>query len=564
MYETNNERLYQELEKFIATKLRPFSLLQLLDEEQRLEYAKLNTEERLNYINNIWERKHYTHGKDSENFVHFPQLTNHEICHEMFSNAFRGLSRMFIQMPNLNLEENKFEKYLDIDTTVMHTEEEVFTLSCTLLTLQMLDYDIMMFTAMDDQNDEEYRNAATKHYRPYFFNYVAEIDMKKYKKLQELQRWQEHFESNIILPDEQDKSYIWLECTFNPLTNKSLADFNGYVVQSASSIDKIKIDLSIIEDNDAAAEVKKRILKAYKLNHACMNDEYFIQELDKEIAGELDSLSSIYVYRIGNGNCVYAENKQKDKGFFFDIGFNYRHRPKMLSANSTYNYSSAMKKILAKDPSFFILSHWDLDHIVGSFAARKNFLNKKWFAPDCYDACITAQRLAKYLDLKGNLFRVERKKAGRMIGTVPIGTSIYKLFMGEKVPCDRSSPNCEGIVIEYNGTTNKGTNTVLMMGDVNYSSFNHAIASTNNGQQSFANTNIDYLIVPHHGSEHTGFNLITNNTKPPKGTAIICCTDVKTDNRPNDSHRDVLKTRFAEVFTTESDAKTTDYIEIQL
>lgn len=569
---TGNESLYQELEKFVTTRLRPFlsdqclRLNQALDKE--IEEKYWDTKERSAYINNVWEgiKYTYTYRKDSEEFVYFPKLTNHEICHEMFSNAFRGYSRMFIQMPNLNLEENKFENYLKKDTTAKHIEgEDVFTLSCTLLTLQMLDYDIMMFKAMDDQGDKEYRDAAIKHYRPYLFNYVAEIDVEKYNKLLELQRCQERCESNIISPDEQDKSYIWFECTFNPFTNESLVDFNGYVVQSASSIDKIKIDLSIIEDNGAAVKVKKSILDGYKMKHTCTNDVDFIRELDGEIKGKLDSLSSIYVYRIGNGNCVYAENKQKDKGFFFDIGFNYRHRPKKLSSNSTYNYSSAMRKILAKDSSFFILSHWDMDHIAGSFAARKNFLDKKWFVPDCYDACITVQRLAKYLDLKGNLFRVERKKGGRMIGTVQIGTTIYKLFIGEKAFCDSSHPNCEGIVVKYEDTNN----TVLMMGDVNYRSFNKAIENNNNNnvgstiEPLFADTPIDYLIVPHHGSEYTDYNLITGKSVISGKEAIICCTDVTSDNRPNELHRNELKKRF-DVYTTESDAKITDYIEIQL
>lgn len=44
----------------------------------------------------------------------------------------------------------------------------------------------------------------------------------------------------------------------------------------------------------------------------------------------------------------------------------------------------------------------------------------------------------------------------------------------------------------------------------------------------FADTLIDYLIVPHHGSEHTDYNLITENKPIIKGAkAIICCTDNK-------------------------------------
>lgn len=355
-----------------------------------------------------------------------------------------------------------------------------------------------------------------------------------------------------------------MTCTFNSdhHSDMSLIDFEGYVVQSASSIEKIKADLSIIEDDGSSLSVRKDVLANYNLQNPCIRDDEFCKKLQYR----LDSLSSIYVYRIGNGNCVYAENKTKDKCFFYDIGFNYRHRPKKLSTKSAYNYSSAMKKIFANTPSFFILSHWDMDHIAGSFAATKSFLDKKWFVPDCADACVSAQRLAKYLDLKGNLYRVERSK-GRMIGKIYIENNIiYKLYMGEKVACDTSRPNCEGIVIKYEDMNT----TLLMMGDVNYASFNKAVNNYNKTlgnnvpEPLFADTLIDYLIVPHHGSEHTDYNLITENKPIIKGAkAIICCTDNKEANRPNYFHKEKLKKRF-NVFTTESDAKKIDYIKIQL
>lgn len=567
MYETGKERLYQELEKFVVTRLRPFPYYRYFYEYYELEYRCLNVEERLDFMDNVWRRNDYKYRKNGGEFVYFPQLTNHEICHEMFWNAFRGCSRMYIQLPNLTSEKNTFSDYSDRGADAKRIEgedeENVITLSCTLLTLQMLDYDIMMFRAMNDQEDQEYRDAAINHYRPYLFNYVAEIDEKKFQELQKLQQ-QKYSTTEIVSADVRDEPYLWLACTFNPDTRESLIDLNGYVVQSASSINKIKADLSIIEDDGTSVKVKKDILDGYELNSSCMQDDDFIYEL----SCGLDCLSSIYVYRIGNGNCVYAENKNKDMSFFFDIGFNHKHRPKKLVPTSTYNYSSAMKKVLAKDPSFFILSHWDLDHIAGSFAAKKDFLNKKWFTPDCFDACTDAQRLAKYLDLKGNLLRVERKKFGRLIGEINIGNNTtYKLFMGEKASCDRSYPNCEGMVIKYEDTDK----TVMMMGDVNYESFNKAINNYNNklvglgstlkSEPLFADTPIDYLIVPHHGSKHTSYNLIVGS-KLIKGTeAIICCSTG--GNRPNRDHRQELEKRFT-VSTTHSNAQAKDYIEIRL
>lgn len=555
MQKINNERLCQEIEKFVVTRLRP-----IIDPPFRNEFMKLelisDMEDRLKYMNSfwLWGNDRYRYIKNKGELVRFPQLTNHEICHEMFWNAFRGNSRMFIQLPNLISEGNTFPNFLERGVD----GEDVITLSCTLLTLQMLDYDIMMFRAMDDQEDKEYSDAARDYYRPYLFNFVAEIDQNTFNELRKLQKKQ----AQITLADTGD---VWLACTFIRDNSEPHVDLNGYVVQSASSITKTKEILRIIEDDGTSVKVKKAVLEKYKLKKAYIGDNEFKNALKCEL---VDGLSSIHVYRIGNGNCVYAENKKNDMSFFFDIGFNHKHRPKKITPASVYNYSSAMKKILAKDPSFFILSHWDLDHIAGSFAARKEYLNKKWFAPDCHDACTDAQRFAKYLDIKGNLFCAARG-TGRMIGEIKIGPDVtYKLFMGEKASCDNSLRNCEGIVIKYETTDNK----VMMMGDVNYASFNKAINNYNIGSPSnpepvFADTDIDYLIVPHHGSGHTDYNLIIDK-KPirpikPKTNAIICCTDVENDNRPNKLHKEVLEKRF-NVFTTETDAKLHDYIEILL
>lgn len=44
------------------------------------------------YMEKAWEENE----RQSEKQYSFPQLTNHEICHEMFWNAFRGRSKMYI------------------------------------------------------------------------------------------------------------------------------------------------------------------------------------------------------------------------------------------------------------------------------------------------------------------------------------------------------------------------------------------------------------------------------------------------------------------------------------
>lgn len=537
MKKIGKERFKLDIETFVAKSVRPIKnnfqdfnvgkYIRLID--KCVKYSKYR------YIKETWSEK-------------FPQVTHHEICNILFLNAFMGRYKMYIQIPKVR--KNKVHTQ-DLRTEVIEEKEKII-LQCSLLTSQMLDYDSMMFDAMRDNEDIEYRNAAREYYRPYFFSYIMEVDEKVYEELMKLQ----------TKPyDSESSKYLWLPCTFVSDKEVSYTKLTGYVVQSASPITKIMADLNIIENEGTQVSVVKNILSKYTLDYnGCLKDDTaFIQMLKGKLGTK--GLASIDVYKIGNGNCVFAQGLDTGMSFFYDIGFNYRHRPQKISSKKTYQYSGTMQDIAKKNPSFFILSHWDMDHIAGITSMKKDAYEKDWFAPDCYDACLDAKRLAVHINLRNHLFLVKRSSKteedynGRLIGspidiksTMSEATAMYRLYMGEKDVCDSSISNCEGIVLEY--TDLKKKKKVLMMGDVNYTSFNKAQPSVDT---SFANRQIDYLIVPHHGSEHTGYEQITENGKLKKrGTmAIICCTDETKINRPNNTHRKELMKRFDYVRTTE-------------
>lgn len=541
MSTAGKEKLKQQLANFVGTRLRRLPEFSDIYEAMESEEQIFKREDRLQFMEECWSK---SKAANREKGVRW---TNHKICHEMFQNAFEGHSRMYVQMPSLMSQDTRF------DTP---KENEAVLLQCSLLTLQMLDYDLMMFRAMGDEENIAYKDAALNHYRPYLFSYVAEVDRDTYIGLQRLQEGSES--------REESSPYVWLPCTFNLDSNGSYFDLAGYVVQSASYIKKIQKKLHILEDEKTPAAVKRCILDGYKLDRAWLKDDAcFIKEIKKQFGNK--PLVAIDVYKIGNGNTVFVQGQDPDMSFFYDIGFNYRHRSGRIGSGKSYTYCNTMDIVRSKNPSFFILSHWDMDHIAGCFYARKGFLDKEWFAPDCYDACKDAQRLAIYLGLKKCLHLAKRPLnsavAERLIGQINIPDSAspfqtlatYKFYRGEKADCDSSLPNCEGIVIEY--TDVKKGKRVLMMGDVNYASFNSARLAEQEAE--FAHTQIDYLIAPHHGSQHTAYEKITDNGKMKKKTgtkAVICCTDESMKNRPNPDHRKNLEDRFDEVLATESAA----------
>lgn len=489
--------------------------------------------------------KHYL-----DRLIKTQNFTNHEICHKMFKKAFRGKSRMFIQMQDLS----KYSPFKENDRDSLNNSEEVVTLYCSLLTLEMLFYDGLMFNAMRDTEDEDYKNAAIKHYRPYLFGFVAEINRNKYEEIKKLQKKLNEVEKVRLNTKGSENPYIWMECKLNTYIPDNI-NISGYILQSASNIEKIRADVTIIESYDTPwfyNKLIKDILDTYDISSSChIDDDKFIQMIKDNIGNKM--VKFIDVYKTGNSNCIFVNND--NGGFFYDIGFNCKHKSDELSSGKSYNYTSTMKEIIKNTPSFFILSHWHTDHFVGIYSAKKDYFDKDWFAPDCYDACVGAKRLAKYLDLKNRLFLVSRSK-GRLIGNqIDItddknnSLATYKLYMGAKEGCDKSPQNREGIVIEY---TSSGDKVVLMMGDVNYKAFNKA-RDNNNKEAGIADSQIEYLIVPHHGSQHTDYGeLVNQNSNSIKRgeLAIICCTNEPSKDRPNDAHRKKLEERF-EVITTE-------------
>lgn len=530
------QRFKLELEKFISTRLRPVSGISSVERGTDPKKGWNDREERSAIMQRAWREER--HGER----IGHQQPNNHELCHEMFWNAYSGRSLMFIQMEELSRGKIKFEK------------EEKVTLYFSLATLQMFDYDIMMFDIMENSEDEAYADAAKKYYCPYIFGYVAEVDREKYRQLCLLQ--EEVYGSGTEA--EESGSYRWFLCMLDQGDNKEQVylQLDGYVVEAASHITKRKHILNIIETPGKTLKELRKELDCYQMRRCCLkSDNAIIDTIKKHIpSGPLHRMD---IYRIGNGNCVCAAENDPKKCFFYDVGYNCRHKPKKITSGASYNYVDAMRAISSRSPAMVVLSHWDMDHIAGSVAIGKSIFEKPWIAPDCYDAVQTACRIAKYLDLRDQLYLVDRrsgpkgKAVARRIGSINEISHEYLFYMGDKASCDASIANCEGIMIEYRDKMND--RVVLMLGDVNYTSFDNA--RSNAGEKLFAETKIDDVIVPHHGSKHTDYIKITGPGKPlVKGDkAVICCVDDVGEDRPNKEHKKELEKRF-EVLTTESDA----------
>lgn len=95
MDETDKKRLTRELEKFVVTRLRPLSECPCYDYLAHEDNFP-DAESRLRESNERWRHYRGRYWTSPDGLVDFSQLTNHEICHEMFWNAFRGRSKLYI------------------------------------------------------------------------------------------------------------------------------------------------------------------------------------------------------------------------------------------------------------------------------------------------------------------------------------------------------------------------------------------------------------------------------------------------------------------------------------
>lgn len=472
------------------------------------------------------------------------KYTNHTICHELFKDIYDGRgSQLYIEI-DLNIF------CVGNDDSFTEVNDNNFMCS-SLISRELLEYDSFAFSYMQQRNKG--RESSRTFYRPFIFNYVSQIDKNQLKKIKQLVRQYENpiNESKILVP-----------CTFQNNRNNTEIKLEGFVQESASATQKYKHDLFICNvDMTDYKQFINMYNQTYDFDKSpVVSDCDFEQKLSVDMN---DSLTAIQIYKIGNANCVFAYGN--NMSFFFDIGLNSKHSANALYHNKNYTYRKSMRMIAGNNPNFVILSHWDIDHIAGVSYMSKKIFNKHWYAPDCYDACLDAKRLAMFLNFKGNLILAKRKEEkARKIANIIVNTSqnmsdSYSLYMGKGPSADNRAANCEGIVIEYcrSASSTQQINT-LLMGDVNYKAFNNA--RINEKEAKFCDSNIDYLIVPHHGSHYTNYEEINNNNNQAGANsynvnkeAIICCINNTATFRPDKDHLNELIRRFGykNVMTTE-------------
>lgn len=371
----------------------------------------------------------------------------------------------------------------------------------------------------------EYNKEIREHlnYRPYFLEFSGYCTNREY--LNQLLK--------LITSDDKNyySAYFYTEkiketkgLSYPEWINdeKIIAILSGEVLVSASPIEKVKGQLFIVDDHTEASPEYKDILddSIYRCEGETLKkhqQSYINDTLDNTILNGKPKI--LNVYNVGQGNCAAIE-MEAGGNIFADIGLTND-----VIELSSKNIEKSKQKISDVSPEVVILSHWDLDHILGVTNAADCIYDSTWVVPDLWGLMKytskkrngqinytyisdSAKRLLKYLDWrnKKRLLVVDDTFANSLIYSNPTenvsiwsGTRKCKSGLNERKQKYCITPtNNFGLIIHL-----KRNYSALLPGDCDYGVLPNDLVVKE----------INYLIVPHHCSKMSKPNIKCSEDK---------------------------------------------------
>lgn len=290
--------------------------------------------------------------------------------------------------------------------------------------------------------------------------------------------------------------------------------FEGEITFSASPVLSHK---AIIVIGDSVKKTDKdayeKLNKTYKvwdnnIKAKCVYDKKrILSKLDRLFDDKIKSYET-RIYNVGQANCCYCDLTTKK--IFFDIGVT-----RSSDEIQTPTVQSAVQELSTLDVDAVILSHWDLDHILG-VCYNQNCLKKKiWIVPDfekMYSTpCISIKRVCNYLikNGKSELLMVDTSEKNKLL--FESSNKAVTIYMGElKASHGVNKRNNGGLLLKLENKKN-----ILLPGDCE----NQVIP------KAAVTHRYDNVLVPHHGAVMSDPTLYGKIGK--KNTAYISCGKIR-------------------------------------
>jgi beta-lactamase superfamily II metal-dependent hydrolase len=366
---------------------------------------------------------------------------------------------------------------------------------------------------------QEYNGENRLHlgYRPYFMEFSGYCTNKEQcrKLLLEMEYGENNYFSGFFIKNTDSQVGIdTKEGCINK--HKILAVVRGEVMVSASPIDNIPGMLYIIEDYSKVSPEYEAILndsiyECKKVPYRESDSLEITKTLDKTIINGKPKI--LNVYNVGQGNCASIE---MENGSFILADIGLTNDKIELSQKYTV---IAKRKIRDINPQIIILSHWDLDHILGITNTADSIYDSVWIVPDLWGlkrfvakkksgevnykyVSDSAKRLLKYLDWRNrdNLLIIDDSFSRKQIYSNTLDS--VSIWTGER--CDKSGMNIKKKHYMITAANNFGLiiylrnqYSALLPGDCEYQIL----------PDDLLNKEVNYLVVPHHCSKMSEPNI---------------------------------------------------------
>lgn len=451
-------------------------------------------------------------------FINLSESEINTFAKEYFKKIESEYSQIKFRNENYLLEGKKFARIYGFELN----EKNQVKLHMSIVTDNIMKYDRIMF----DENIKD------NHYKPYFVEFISDYsDLDYLKKL------------SLDIDCENDQ---WIEIEF--LEGKSRRNnckcILGTFIFSASPLKISKrimevIGVNVPEDVQNFSKLYLKKVKNYILDTKKKSSNNQLEEIFPKSYTECE----ITIFNVGQGslNLIEMDNKK----FLFDIGDSEYNG----EAIERKNKEKADKLIKAINPYCVILSHWDLDHILGIAKMTDEIFDAYWIVPDITEKngfSDSAKRLICFLAWYSKTKLVSiRSKGDDMNNTIIFSNDVFELGKGtgKTYSSKTSSHLCDkinslnfqnnfGLVLKVKG---KKEHTIFA-GDCEYKAF----------PENFMKQYPDYLVAPHHGSK-MDFDIEIKNLKVKLAFISSGKNDYKCKHSTCcDSHPHICHIRFLE------------------
>lgn len=434
------------------------------------------------------EKKWYQLKSSIRNIVaEYHGLVSYEMK-EIIVDYFLLIKKEYMEIELRTKEENcRDERYLldgplyaqiyDVD----YNQHDEVKFKMSLLSDNMMSYDSVMF------DDEEISNYSLKYYRPYFVEFESDYLKREY------------FED--ILNDLKESCEKWITVQFvkeNDLGEGRIMKGNYLFSASPIKIGRRSIEISSTTIPEKVLKHKNKYLTDVRCRAYDVSSTTLKKELDKLFPNKAKNVE-VTLYNVGQGNLSVIKCDKKE--FIFDLG------DSGLSKDPVEKKLHMISREFTKKlkPDGVILSHWDLDHILGITNMKDDIFDCHWIVPDIdknSGFAISALRLYCFLDWykKTTLIAISSNKKSGYNGQIFYSNNLIELGKGTGGVYQKKNSNylCGDInSLNYNNNFGlmlkvQGQNAeIIFPGDCEYEAFPHA----------FMTEFPEYLVVPHHGSK---------------------------------------------------------------